>query len=160
MSLWPYGNKASWHMTPCKALTGLGSRWMGRCPKPPLGGGKVGKNPTDRGKIGTKRSVLTDGSGGPIGLAVDGANRNDFKLTRETIERSAVERPDPTADAPQGMCLDKGYDYEEVRDLLTEFGFTAHRRARGEEAQALKQEAGCTARRWVVEIIQLTGCKF
>jgi len=41
--------------------------------KAPLGGKKAGKNPTDRGKIGTKRSVLTDGSGMPIGLAVDGA---------------------------------------------------------------------------------------
>jgi transposase len=111
----------------------------------------VGKNPTDRGKIGTKRSVLTDGHGVPIGLAVDGANRHDFTLTRETIEHIAVERPDPTTDAPQGMCLDKGYAYTEVRDLLTEFGFTAHIRARGEEAQALKQEAGFKARRWVVE---------
>ena len=87
----------------------------------------------------------------PIGLAVDGANRNDFKLTRETIENMAVERPDATPDAPQGMCLDKGYDYDEVRALLDEFGFTAHIRARGEEAQALKQEAGFKARRWVVE---------
>ena len=111
----------------------------------------MGKNPTDRGKIGTKRSVLTDGHGVPIGLAVDGANRNDFKLTRETIESIAVERPDPTPEAPQGMCLDKGYDYDEVRELLTEFGFTAHIRARGEEAQALKQAAGGNARRWVVE---------
>jgi putative transposase len=68
----------------------------------------VGKNPTDRGKIGTKRSVLTDGSGVPIGLAVAGAKRNAFKLARETIERIAVERPEPTADAPQGLCLDKG----------------------------------------------------
>ena len=42
------------------------------------------------------------------------------------------------------------YDYDEVRDLLTEFGFTAHPCA-GEEAQALKQETGCKARRWVVE---------
>ena len=117
----------------------------------PLGGKKVGKNPTDRGKIGTKRSVLTDGHGVPIGLAVDGANRHDFTLTRETIERIAVERPDPTPEAPQGMCADKGYDDDEVRALLTEFGFTAHIRARGEEAQALKQEAGFTARRWVVE---------
>jgi putative transposase len=83
----------------------------------------------------------------PLGLAVDGANRNDVKLTRETIESLAVERPD----APQGMCLDKGYDYDEVRELLDEFGFTAHIRARGEEAQALKQEAGFKARRWVVE---------
>ena len=87
----------------------------------------------------------------PIGLAVDGANRNDFKLTRETIESIAVERPDVTPDASQGMCLDKGYDYDEVRDLLDEFGFTAHIRARGEEAQALKHEVGFKARRWVVE---------
>ena len=49
------------------------------------------------------------------------------------------------------MCLDKGYDYEEVRDSLQEFGFTAHIRARGEEAQALKRHAGVKARRWVVE---------
>jgi putative transposase len=111
----------------------------------------VGKNPTDRGKIGTKRSVLTDGRGVPIGLAVDGANRNDCKLTRATIESIAVERPDVTPDAPQGMCLDKGYDDDEVRDVLDEVGFTAHIRARGEEAQALKHEAGFKARRWVVE---------
>jgi putative transposase len=116
-----------------------------------LGGKKVGKNPTDRGKIGTKRSLLTDGGGVPIGLAVDGANRNDFKLVRATIESIAVERPDPTSERPQGLCLDKGYDYNEVRDLLEEFGFTAHIRARGEEAKALKEETGFKARRWVVE---------
>jgi putative transposase len=111
----------------------------------------VGKNPTDRGKIGTKRSMLTDGGGVPVGLAVEGANRNDFKMVRETIERIPIARPEPTPDTPQGMCLDKGYDDDEVRDLLTEFGFTAHLRARGEEAKALKQEAGFKARRWVVE---------
>ena len=87
----------------------------------------------------------------PLGLAVDGANRNDCKLTRETIERMAVVRPDAPPDAPQGMCLDKGYDYDEVRALLDEFGFTAHIRARGEEAHALKHEVGFKARRWVVE---------
>ncbi len=27
------------------------------------------------------------------------------------------------------MCLDKGYDYDEVRELLAEFAFTAHIRA-------------------------------
>jgi putative transposase len=110
----------------------------------------VGKNPTDRGKIGTKRSVLTDGGGVPVGLAVEGANRNDFKMVRETIESIPIARPEPTPDTPQGMGLDKGYD-DEVRDLLTAFGFTAHIRARGEEAKVLKQEAGFKARRWVVE---------
>ncbi len=82
---------------------------------------------------------------------VAGANRNDFKLARATLESIAIARPAPTPEQPQGMCLDKGYDYREVRALLDEFGFTAHIRARGEEAQAIKREAGYTARRWVVE---------
>lgn len=49
------------------------------------------------------------------------------------------------------MCMDKGYDFDEVRDVLKEFGYTAHIRARGEEAQAIKKEVGFKARRWVVE---------
>ena len=87
----------------------------------------------------------------PLGLAVDGANRHDMKLVRATIESTVVERPHPTAEQPQGLCLDKGYDFNEVRDTLLEFGFTAHIRARGEEAKSLKQEAGKRAHRWVVE---------
>jgi putative transposase len=94
---------------------------------------------------------LTEGHGVPIGLAIDGANRHDMKLVRCTLDSRVVERPEPTSEQPQGMCLDKGYAYDEVRELLDEFGFTAHIRARGEEAQALKQEAGFRARRWVVE---------
>jgi putative transposase len=111
----------------------------------------VGKHPTDRGKIGTKRSLLTDGGGVPIGLAVEGANRNDFKMVHETLTSIPVERPMPTPEKPQGMCLDKGYDFDEVRELLATFGFTAYIRARGEEAQAIKRAAGDKARRWVVE---------
>ncbi len=38
-----------------------------------------------------------------------------------------------------------------MHELAAEFGFTAHIRARGEEAEALKREAGFRARRWVVE---------
>ena len=30
---------------------------------------------TDRSKSGTKRSILVDGKGAPIGVSVDGANR-------------------------------------------------------------------------------------
>jgi putative transposase len=114
----------------------------------------VGKNPTDRGKQeGTKRSLLTEGGGVPIGVVVEGSNRNDFKLLKETIESIAIERPKPMSEREQGMSLDKGYDdYDEVREILVEFGFTAHIRARGDEAQeAIKREAGYKARRWVVE---------
>jgi len=74
-----------------------------------------------------------------------------MKLVRETIESIVVERPTPTPEQPQGMCLDKGYDFQEVRDILAEFGFTAHIRARGEEAKQFKRDALHRARRWVVE---------
>jgi putative transposase len=111
----------------------------------------VGKNPTDRGQIGTKRSVRTDGGGVPLGLAVEGANRNDVKMVEATLMSIPIAGPTPTPAPPQGMCLDQGYDDDEVRELLAEFGFTAHIRARGEEAKALQQEAGFKARRWVVE---------
>jgi transposase len=92
-----------------------------------------------------------EAQGIPVGLAVDGANRNDMKLARATLEGIAAERPAPAPGRPQGLCLDKGYDFDEVREIVKEFGFTAHIRCRGEEAQAVKREAGYKARRWVVE---------
>jgi putative transposase len=46
-------------------------------------------------------------------------------------ESMVITRPRPTKQKKQNMCLDKGYDYEEVRDVLREFGFTAHIRGRG-----------------------------
>ena len=74
-----------------------------------------------------------------------------MKLVRATVDSLPVPRPAPSPDQPQGMCLDKGYDFDEVRRTLDEFGFTAHIRSRGEEAKAIKREAGFKARRWVVE---------
>jgi transposase len=94
---------------------------------------------------------LTEGQGVPIGLAIEGANRHDMKLVRPTLDSIVIDRPEPTLEHPQGMCLDKAYDFQEVRDTLSEFGFTAHIRTRGEEAKAIQIEAGKRARRWVVE---------
>jgi len=95
--------------------------------------------------------LLTEGHGVPVGLTVEGANRHDMKMVRATLDSVVVERPTPTEEDPQGMCLDKGYDYDEVRAILHEFGFTAHIRSRGEEARELAAQAGKRARRWVVE---------
>ena len=72
-------------------------------------------------------------------MVVAGPNRNDFKLARETLAGIPVSRSPPTRAQPQGLCLDKGYDYAEIRDLLAEFKFTAHIHCRGEAAQALKR---------------------
>lgn len=94
---------------------------------------------------------MTEGSGIPLSVVIDGANRHDMKLLKPTLEALEVQRPAPTPQTPQGLCLDKGYDYDEIRALAVEFGYTTHIRTRGEEAQAIKHEAGFKARRWVVE---------
>jgi putative transposase len=135
-------------------LKGLDWEWLamdGAMTKAPLGGERTGRNPTDRGKLGTKRSLLVEAQGIPVGRAVEGANRHDKKVAEATLESIPVERPEPTEANPQGMCLDKGYDYDDTRALVEEFGFTAPVRARGEEAKELRLEAGYKARRWVVE---------
>ena len=123
---------------------------MALLPRLPWEGKKTGPSPVDRGKTGTKRSLVTEAGGLAVGVVAAGANRNDFKLARETLESIAIERPAPTPEKPQGMCMDKDYDKAEVRALLKEFGFTAHIRARGEEVQAARK-AKHKARRWVAE---------
>jgi len=119
------------------ALRGIAWTWLaldGAMGKAPLGGEGTGRNPTDRGKRGVKRLVLTDGRGVPLGAAIDGANRNDHKLMRPALQAIPIERPEPTRRRPQHLCLDKGFDYDEPRALAAEFGFTPHLRTRGEEA--------------------------
>ena len=95
--------------------------------------------------------MLTDGNGLPVSIEVAGANRHDMQLLKATLESQQAPRP-PLADSgPQGLCLDKGYDFDQVRTLAAEFGYTAHIRSRGEEAEVLRQDAQFKARRWVVE---------
>lgn len=115
-----------------------------------MGEKSTGPNPTDRRKSGTKRSLLVEANGIPVGLVVDGANRHDMKLTKPTLEKIIVERPEPTSDAPQNMCMDKGYDYPEVRQLLEEWGYTIHIPSRG-KVKKRKKIPGYRARHWVVE---------
>jgi putative transposase len=103
------------------------------------------------GQKGAKRSALTDAAGVPVGLAHDGANRNDHKLLKGTLDSIPIERPQATPDAPQGICLDKAYDNAEVRELIAAYELTPHIRARGEEITEKVRIPGWRARRWVVE---------
>jgi len=76
----------------------------------------IGPNPTDRGKGGVKRSLLTKAHGIPI--AADGAIRHDMKMVCPTLEHLQLDRPAPTPDWPQGLRLGKGYDYDLVRQWI------------------------------------------
>lgn len=90
-----------------------------------------------------------------MGLEVDGANRHDMKLTAATLASVPQSVEDKRLEHlaqqenEQGLCMDAGYDYHDVREIAEAFGYTTHIRTRGEEAKA--KEAGQKARRWVVE---------
>ena len=118
-----------------------------------LGGKSTGPNPTDRAKSGTKRSILVEGNEMPLAVAVTGANRHDMKLAGPTLKGIVIDRPKPTTEHPQNMCMDKGYDFPEVDELVAEWGYTAHvaRRGGGADRSNRRRIPGCRERRWVVE---------
>lgn len=95
--------------------------------------------------------MLVEGKGVPLAVAIAGANTHDMKLAGPTLERMAVERPEPTKKHPQNMCLDKGYDFPEVDELVEEWGYTAHIARRGVDQSKRERIPGYRARRWVVE---------
>jgi putative transposase len=136
-------------------LEGLDWEWQsvdGAMTKAPLGGENTGPNPTDRAKSGTKRSLQTEMSGIPVGLAVAGANVHDKRLLEPTLEHRDQFAPGVPEGVEEHLCLDKGYDYPDVPELVEEvYQYTAHIRSRGEEASELRRRAGKKARRWVVE---------
>jgi hypothetical protein len=61
----------------------------------------------------------------PLGVEVTGANRPDMEVVEATLGSIPVDRPEPTADAPQHRCGDKGYDAATVRELVAGWGYTA-----------------------------------
>jgi len=121
----------------------------------------VGKNPTDRGKKGTKKSILVDGAGGPLGVVTAAANVVDQKLLGATIEAIVVDRPEPTPEEPQHLSLDKAFDNPRGEGAATEAGYTPHIRRIGEEKKACDKSKGHKPRRWVVErtLAWLSKCR-
>ena len=117
--------------------------------KSPGGGEGTGKNPTDRGKLGWKWSVLTDRHGIPIGWTADGANRNDSILLAPTLDDTA--RRGLLADIDT-IWLDRGYDSDVTRQRLADRDLNdaviAHKRKRGSTEVKKNQPMGL---RWPVE---------
>lgn len=133
------------------ALVGLDWKWMsldGAMTKAPLGGEKTGPNPTDRGKKGTKRSLLTEGQGIPLGVVAAGANVNDHQLVQQTFDSMPVK---PPQGALLHLCLDAGYDCSEVRKWGDKFGLRLHIRPRRSPESVPSKSLRKKARRWVVE---------
>lgn len=98
-----------------------------------------------------KRSLLVEAGGGPLGIAIAGANVPDTKLLDATIEAIVVDRPQPTPQAPHHLCLDKGYDNPTGHTTVAKHDYVSHIRRIGEEKLDTQGEQRFPARRWVVE---------
>jgi putative transposase len=123
-------------------------------------GAARGPNPTDRAKSGTKKSVIVEQAGGPLGAVIDGANIHDTKLLARTIDAIVIERPDPEQ-IIQNLCLDKGYDNPTGEAACQAAGYAPHIRRIGEEKRDGWGQKTHPARRWVVErtIAWLQKCR-
>jgi putative transposase len=135
-------------------LQGIQWEWQaldGVKTKAPFGKAATGANPTDRGKSGVKRSLLTDGAGIPLAIVIDGANRHDVKLLCATLDGIVVARPGPTEEQSHHLCLDAGYAGVPVRKEVEARHYVPHIRSRGTEKLEKVLLPGHRARRWVVE---------
>jgi putative transposase len=75
----------------------------------------TGPNPTDRGKLGTKRHVLTDGQGILLSVVITAANTNDMKAAISVLDNIVAKRPSYKINKKkQNRYLDKGYDFQEI----------------------------------------------
>src|SRR5665647_949223 len=107
--------------------------------KAPCGGEVSGPNPTDRDKLGIKRSTLVDADGLPLGVVSAPANRHDSPLLAPTLDLLKNLGP-----LPETTCvhLDAGYDSGITRTLLAERGLQ-----------------GAIAHKGLPAPIQATGCR-
>ena len=87
--------------------------------KAPCGGQGTGKNPTDRGKLGWKWSLLTDRNGIPVTWAICGANRHDTILFEPTLASAAHHGLIYDIET---LHLDRGYDTNRVREYARAYG--------------------------------------
>lgn len=111
----------------------------------------MGKNPTDRGKKGCKRSLLVEASGGPLSIVVAAANVHDTKLLDQTLNNLVAKRPRMTRRRRQHLCLDKGYDNPTGHAAVRTNRYVPHIRHIGEEKLHRRKRGRAKPRRWVVE---------
>ncbi|WER45622.1 IS5 family transposase [Cupriavidus sp. WKF15] len=115
--------------------------------KPP-GGQQTGPNPTDRGKLGSKRHLVVDRRGVPLVVAVTGANRHDSIAFEDLVDAiPAVPglsgRP---RSHPHKLHADKEYDFARCRRHLRKRGISPRIARRG-----IEKNDRLGKHRWVVE---------
>ncbi|WP_196305781.1 IS5 family transposase [Variovorax paradoxus] len=114
----------------------------------PPRGSHTGPNPTDRGKLGSKRHLITDRQGIPLIFCVTGANRHDSVVFEELVGALPAvggKRGRPRR-RPGKLRADKGYDYARCCAHLKRRGIKDRIARRG-----IERNDRLGRHRWVVE---------
>lgn len=112
------------------------------------GGEQTGPSPVDRGKKGSKHTLLVDRHGVPLALRTAGANASDHtQILPIVLDFPRVGgTPGRPKELPDDLYADRGYDSDDTRMLLTWLGIDPHI-ARRKTAHG----SGLGQVRWVVE---------
>jgi putative transposase len=108
-----------------------------------------------------KHSLVVEADGGPLGVTLAGVNVHGTTRLAATLEAIVVERPQPTEETPQHLCLNKGDDHPTSPDTVAAFRYASHIRRMGEETLNPHGQKTYPARRWVVErpLAWLSKCR-
>ena len=112
------------------------------------GGQEMAPNPTDRGKLGSKRDIVVNARGVPLVILVSGANRRDSKMFERCVDAIPAigGLPRRARKRPSKLHADKGDDYKRCRAHLRQLGIASRIVRRGiESSERLGKH------RWVVE---------
>lgn len=112
------------------------------------GGDATGPSPVDRGKKGTKFTLLVDRDGVPLVIRAAGANVSDHRQILPTVLDYPIVggKPGRPRTLPDELYADAGYDSEATRALLRWIGIDPHiRHSQGDHGSHLGRV------RWVVE---------
>lgn len=109
----------------------------------------VGPNPTDRGKNGSKRHLITDGLGLPLAITPTGADCHDSNFAVALVDAiPPIKRPcGRPRQRPEAVYADRAYDFDhKIRRPLRRRRITPMIARRGED-----HGSGLGVYRWVVE---------
>lgn len=112
------------------------------------GGAESGPSPVDRGKCGTKYTLVVDAGGVPLAVRAAPAGRSDQREILPAVVHLPVirgKRGRPRK-LPKEVYADAGYDSEATRSLLRWLGVEPHIRKKGSRHGSQLGKV-----RWVVE---------
>jgi transposase len=112
------------------------------------GGEQTGPSPVDRGKRGTKHTLMVSGSGVPLAIRTAGANASDHtQIIPLVLDFPRVGgKPGRPKELPDELYADRGYDSDSTRHILAWLGVEPRIARRN-----TPHGSGLGKVRWVVE---------